>query len=1119
MKDNRPPSGHWIFLLVYSVIAFSLPAGFAIHQHDWVSEHPIRATLILLVYAGVALPLGFAIQVWRHIQGRVIEFTADWLLAVLEDAFSRQYQRYCEYVFVRNRHIDAKTLTTRSPFSLPLARVFVEPNMVPRWPPEEPQERQRHVIWDYLLSKTLANQHFVVLGAPGSGKTTLLKHMSLALVVDKRQRRKFKVPYKLPILLTLHDHAEKIARNQEAIARSHKLSLAELVCADLPKEIPARWLERRLNQGRCLILLDELADVGNPDTRQKVVNWVQQQIYTYRKNRFILTSRPEGYHDNDNPLNDVAVLEMQPFTMGQIERFIHKWDRENEILRARRDSPGVKQDAEKKAQNLLQQMRSDPTSPPLEATPQQLMMIATVHRYSSFQSGRRVELFAQFFEDLLRKRQQPGEAPLGLAAAEKQAILQPLAYHMMCATDQHKRRSISLADALDIIAEPLERFNPNMPGESFLKMMVNFSGLLLEQGGVYSFAHRTYQEYLAACHIKEQALEAELVKRVGESWWHETIRLYSALADPTAIITACMNLQPLSTDALTLAFECLDEGFISEPSPRDHLEQQLEARLKGAAPQQQIIGKARLIRRLRHMPSLSFLNSSLITCAEYQLFLDEQRAAGRSYQPDHWSGSQFQPAERAKPMLGIRPSDAIAFCEWLTMQDPEWHYRLPTPEEAESDQAKQMTQAGYWTQSEEGEFSYRYIGKPGAAITTTNLDKRVKADLARARISFDLAPLEQALNDYLEHAHPHSHPLDLSDSIASALEYSRDLTFIPPLVRSLATALEEERDQALKLAHDLAISSERASIAPANHLHNASALASALTVASERILALAGDLERVITLTSAGDHPFRLALIRIRDRSQASENDSNEASGFLRWYIRLSALALVNFLFAEKPSPWRDRGIKTYLALYVDLTILEERVQGTLRPFEGILLAKERKHAPEQAAQPARKRAKKRPLEQGAADRPEAHLRGTRSAGLVHISARNEANTTKGAQRKWQAINLSARHAAASFPPARSLTDTTSANTPPPRTSAGPFPSRPSAASTAPSAARSSPPLTNSIATPSASINKRGPHKHSHSSSRPANHSRMAGQSFSSRYKTCLTRKCSASPASIWSMG
>jgi|GEM_PF-4153801 len=80
----------------------------------------------------------------------------------------------------------------------------------------------------------------------------------------------------------------------------------------------------------------------------------------------------------------------------------------------------------------------------------------------------------------------------------------------------------------------------------------------------------------------------------------------------------------------------------------------------------------------------TFIDVSLITCAEYQLFIDEMRQQGKYFQPDHWTTFQFPPGQSEKPILGVRFFDGVDFCDWLTnRENSEWVYRLPTLSEAE----------------------------------------------------------------------------------------------------------------------------------------------------------------------------------------------------------------------------------------------------------------------------------------------------------------------------------------------------------------------------------------------------------------------------------------------------
>ena len=114
-----------------------------------------------------------------------------------------------------------------------------------------------------------------------------------------------------------------------------------------------------------------------------------------------------------------------------------------------------------------------------------------------------------------------------------------------------------------------------------------------------------------------------------------------------------------------------------------------------------VLLKRRLNNLLRIDNNL-FIDKSYIICAEYQLFIDEKRELGESYQPEHWKGYRFPPGYAQKPITGIRASDAEKFCEWLTQKQSElgFRYRIPTLTEIEEHPAPEK-QIGCWVKDGE----------------------------------------------------------------------------------------------------------------------------------------------------------------------------------------------------------------------------------------------------------------------------------------------------------------------------------------------------------------------------------------------------------------------------------
>ncbi|NES19514.1 MAG: formylglycine-generating enzyme family protein [Symploca sp. SIO3E6] len=114
----------------------------------------------------------------------------------------------------------------------------------------------------------------------------------------------------------------------------------------------------------------------------------------------------------------------------------------------------------------------------------------------------------------------------------------------------------------------------------------------------------------------------------------------------------------------------------------------------------QLAANILLSRRLKNLVRIDDhveIDLSYITCAEYQLFIDEKRQAGVNRQPDHWQDYGFPLGDARKPITGVRASDAEEFCNWLTQQQSTlgFRYRLPTLAEAKENPAKEL-QIGCW---------------------------------------------------------------------------------------------------------------------------------------------------------------------------------------------------------------------------------------------------------------------------------------------------------------------------------------------------------------------------------------------------------------------------------------
>lgn len=151
----------------------------------------------------------------------------------------------------------------------------------------------------------------------------------------------------------------------------------------------------------------------------------------------------------------------------------------------------------------------------------------------------------------------------------------------------------------------------------------------------------------------------------------------------------------------------------------------------------------------------TFIDDTLVTCAEYQLFIDEMLEQGKYSEPDHWTSHRFPVGQARKPILGVRLSIAVAFCKWLRDREmSEWEYRLPYKEEAHAFPMNTIgiSPLGYWL--DKGPQSY-WGGdnlETFAWVGPIPVDAR-NLDISRASFSIDNRFLQsgfkQAVDDAL----------------------------------------------------------------------------------------------------------------------------------------------------------------------------------------------------------------------------------------------------------------------------------------------------------------------------------------------------------------------------------
>ena len=662
----------WPIRLAWISVAGAPPVLVLGLSPQLVSTHPTVTTALILGYETALAVVSFAGRVVHELEERWTQRAVDLVDRTLRRRLSAFGTSYRKYVMRSLRYIDLRGLATVGFYTPELDEVFVDVSLTHRAPnqvatgllagvPAEVTERRS--IHEFLNQRDASV--LAVVGAPGSGKTTLLRHIARSAGTSHRLRVR-----RVPILLYLRDHIT-------AIVGDPATSLPDLVRSTLGQLAipePEDWFATQLRRGHCVVLLDGLDEVAAPDDRRLVADWVENVTRQYPKNDYVITSRPLGYREAT--VDGATVLQVRAFTEDQVAAFVRGWYLAVERHSTdKSDEADARLRAESLANDLLERLRAAVGLSDLTVNPLLLTMIANVHRYRGALPGSRIDLYAEICQVMLWRRQESKRLRMELSGDKKEILLRGLAFGMM----RRRVRDLPYADVIAELTPAVRRIARGANAEDFIAD-VSCNGLLVErESGLYSFTHLTFQEYLAAAHIRDKGVADTLVNAVDDVWWRETTLLYAARSDADPIIQAC--LASGSMTATLLAFECAEEAGEVAPELRDRLDQLLASAFTPDVAidrRRQIAGAlvAQHLRRLVPVGDGARVSVEPVTTALYWLFLQDH--------PEHLPDgcAEVWPSVQ-RAVRGVRGSDALAFTAWVNdVLRGEAAFRLPTRPEA-----------------------------------------------------------------------------------------------------------------------------------------------------------------------------------------------------------------------------------------------------------------------------------------------------------------------------------------------------------------------------------------------------------------------------------------------------
>ncbi|MFO1432828.1 MAG: SUMF1/EgtB/PvdO family nonheme iron enzyme [Candidatus Competibacteraceae bacterium] len=283
--------------------------------------------------------------------------------------------------------------------------------------------------------------------------------------------------------------------------------------------------------------------------REQVKQVVEDFVRTFGNCRVLVTSRTYAYQNQGWRLQGFAEVVLAPFSDGQIRRFISRWYE----LTAGLERMSA-QDATGRAESLKRAIFSRPMLYELAQRPLLLTLMASLHAWRRGDLPEKRELLYHDTVDLLLNRwerrfikedtegrprsSQPSIAEYLKADKTKiRTVLEDLAFEAHRAQPE-LTGTADLSE--DILAGRLLRLsgNPDANIGRLVEYLRDRAGLLYPRGvGVYTFPHRSFQEYLAACHLTGATYPDEVAKLALDDpdRWREVALLAGAKAARGAV--------------------------------------------------------------------------------------------------------------------------------------------------------------------------------------------------------------------------------------------------------------------------------------------------------------------------------------------------------------------------------------------------------------------------------------------------------------------------------------------------------------------------------------------------------------------------------------------------------
>jgi len=387
------------------------------------------------------------------------------------------------------------------------------------------------------VDETIATrQRLIIRGDAGAGKSTLLQWLAVRAAKQDFTDALTHCNGKIPFFIRLRTLVDKGFPAPQ--------DFPKLTAPNHTDTMPKGWVNQRLEKGQALVLIDGVDELPRQQ-RQDFLEALKVLVADFPNACYIVTSRPAGLKDSQGDVwqewEDWAQREqffnltLEPMSAANMEKFIIQW---HKALSAAQLPEDRQRDLNSMAKNLQRLLGQRPELQRLATNPLLCVMICALHRERlETLPEARIQLYQECIEMLLERRDSGRKIKLDmtylakLTKDQKLALIQSFAYWLMqnSRSDVERERVDAHFDRrLEYMSLPEE-----VTGAQIRALFVERAGLLREPIiGRIDFAHRTFQEFLAAQAALNDDSIGVLLQHADDDQWREAIIVTAGLARP-----------------------------------------------------------------------------------------------------------------------------------------------------------------------------------------------------------------------------------------------------------------------------------------------------------------------------------------------------------------------------------------------------------------------------------------------------------------------------------------------------------------------------------------------------------------------------------------------------------